>query len=72
MNRSKGTSCNIDIFQPSTTEIFRIGPLILSCSYFQALGYLNENKSNQTKIHFGKLCCNNNKVSLPQFPDHPP
>ena len=71
LNLGRATNCNIDSFQPCDIAPFVVGTCTLRCYYCNAFGYSNENKGSGRRVHFGTLCCNQNKVSLPHYPDHP-
>ena len=69
--RPIGLQCNMDTYI-SIQPYFSVGEMTLVCEYCQARGYKDENKGTLRTPHFGKMCCNNNKIELPLFPALPP
>ena len=59
-----GYQCNIDTFDDSSVVTVGLGEFIIECCYCQALGFISENKGTTSRPHFGKLCCNQDKVQL--------
>jgi len=57
-----GSALDQDI---NEVEPFLLGPMNCKCYHCNALGHWCENKGSKTKPHFGALCCNQGKVTIP-------
>ena len=57
-----GSALDQDI---NEVELFSLGDMDCKCYHCGALGYWCENKGSKTKPHFGALCCNQGKVTIP-------
>ena len=68
---AKATRCNIDTFQSEKVPIWTGGECTLVCACCKALGFSSENRGTLKTPHFGMLCCNENKLRLPFFPELP-
>ena len=62
----------MDGYNLNRVQYYDVGGIDWKCCYCQALGFKDEIKGTQTKVHFGQRCCAKGKVDLERFPDLPP
>ena len=67
-------NCNIDslVLYNGVHSYYNVGECNYCCSYCGSLGFHDENRGSDTQRHYGKLCCNQGKIELEQFPELPP
>ena len=71
-NRPCGLQANIDIFDYKPSKYYNVGSAsAVEYHYCEACSFLAENEKTNQVPHFGKLCCNQGKCILDDFPDLP-